>query len=120
MGREDPQLKLRLTEQLKASVTEEAKLHNRSVNSEIVARLEEYPKLRRLQMDVSYFKMENERLTTELTEAKAEAEKQSVLAAQLKHLLDEGFRKAEQDEETIGVIEKNTMSLKNKQTFLKN
>jgi hypothetical protein len=40
MGREDPQLKLRLTEALKEAVTEAAKTNNRSVNSEIVARLE--------------------------------------------------------------------------------
>ncbi|MDG3575708.1 Arc family DNA-binding protein [Rhizobium sp. YJ-22] len=41
MGRDDPQLKLRLTEELKERVTEAAKANNRSVNSEIVARLEE-------------------------------------------------------------------------------
>ncbi len=42
MGREDPQLKLRLSEEMKASVTEAAKSNGRSVNSEIVARLEAY------------------------------------------------------------------------------
>lgn len=40
MGREDPQLKLRLTEEMKNAVTEAARNNNRSVNAEIVARLE--------------------------------------------------------------------------------
>lgn len=40
MAREDPQLKLRLTEEMKARVTEAARANNRSVNAEIVARLE--------------------------------------------------------------------------------
>lgn len=40
MAREDPQLKLRLTEELKARVTEAARANNRSVNAEIVARLQ--------------------------------------------------------------------------------
>lgn len=40
MGREDPQLKLRLTEALKARVTAAAHANGRSVNSEIVAALE--------------------------------------------------------------------------------
>lgn len=40
MGREDPQLKLRLTEDMKTAVTEAAKHNNRSVNAEIVQRLE--------------------------------------------------------------------------------
>lgn len=40
MAREDPQLKLRLTEELKALVTNAAKANGRSVNAEIVSRLE--------------------------------------------------------------------------------
>lgn len=42
MGREDPQLKLRLTEEMKAGITDAAKTNGRSVNAEIVARLESY------------------------------------------------------------------------------
>jgi hypothetical protein len=41
MGREDPQLKLRLSEQLKSRVTSAARRHNRSVNAEIVSILED-------------------------------------------------------------------------------
>ncbi|MBZ3693221.1 Arc family DNA-binding protein [Phyllobacterium calauticae] len=41
MAREDPQLKLRLTEDMKARVTKAAVDSNRSVNAEIVARLED-------------------------------------------------------------------------------
>ena len=40
MAREDPQLKLRLTEELKERVTTAAREGNRSVNAEIVDRLE--------------------------------------------------------------------------------
>ncbi|RUM18712.1 Arc family DNA-binding protein [Rhizobium phaseoli] len=41
MGREDPQLKLRLPEEMKDKITEAAKTMGRSVNAEIVARLTE-------------------------------------------------------------------------------
>ncbi|MBD8555526.1 Arc family DNA-binding protein [Rhizobium sp. CFBP 8762] len=41
MAREDPQLKLRLTEEMKLTVTESARQNNRSVNAEIVQRLEQ-------------------------------------------------------------------------------
>lgn len=40
MGREDPQLKLRLTEEMKDRITAVAKENGRSVNAEIVARLD--------------------------------------------------------------------------------
>ncbi|EJZ22431.1 Arc family DNA-binding protein [Rhizobium sp. Pop5] len=40
MGRADPQLKLRLTEEMKEIISAAAKANGRSVNSEIVARLE--------------------------------------------------------------------------------
>jgi hypothetical protein len=41
MSREDPQFKLRLSEQLRDQIAESAKSSNRSMNAEIVARLEE-------------------------------------------------------------------------------
>lgn len=41
MGREDPQLKLRLSEQMKERITDEARSNGRSVNAEIVSRLEQ-------------------------------------------------------------------------------
>lgn len=40
MSREDPQFKLRMTEDLKAKVEEAAKANNRSMNAELLARLE--------------------------------------------------------------------------------
>lgn len=40
MAREDPQLKLRLTEEMKDRITRAARDNNRSVNAEIVARLQ--------------------------------------------------------------------------------
>lgn len=40
MSREDPQFKLRLSEKLRDQITESAKASNRSMNAEIVARLE--------------------------------------------------------------------------------
>lgn len=40
MAREDPQLKLRLTEEMKDRVTRAAQDNGRSVNAEIVSRLE--------------------------------------------------------------------------------
>ncbi|MEK5787667.1 Arc family DNA-binding protein [Acinetobacter johnsonii] len=41
MSREDPQLKIRLPLELKEKITESAAEHGRSINSEVVARLEE-------------------------------------------------------------------------------
>ncbi|GLR51809.1 Arc family DNA-binding protein [Shinella yambaruensis] len=40
MGREDPQLKLRVSEEMKEWLTEAARSNSRSVNAEIVARLD--------------------------------------------------------------------------------
>lgn len=45
MAREDPQLKLRLNEELKDQIVQSAERNNRSMNAEIVARLEEYSML---------------------------------------------------------------------------
>jgi len=41
MSREDPQLKIRLPLELKEKITQSAAEHGRSINSEVVARLEE-------------------------------------------------------------------------------
>lgn len=41
MSREDPQLKIRLPLELKEKITQSAADHGRSINSEVVARLEE-------------------------------------------------------------------------------
>lgn len=41
MSREDPQLKIRLPLELKEKITQSATDHGRSINSEVVARLEE-------------------------------------------------------------------------------
>ncbi|RVI06472.1 Arc family DNA-binding protein [Sinorhizobium meliloti] len=59
MGREDPQLKLRLTEELKEKVADAAKANNRSVNAEIVARLEMSQNIERFLSD---FELAKERI----------------------------------------------------------
>ena len=41
MSREDPQLKIRLPLELKEKITQSATDHGRSINSEVVARLEQ-------------------------------------------------------------------------------
>ena len=41
MSREDPQLKIRLPLELKEKITQSAAEHGRSINSEVVARLEQ-------------------------------------------------------------------------------
>lgn len=41
MSREDPQLKIRLPLELKEKITQSAADHGRSINSEVVARLEQ-------------------------------------------------------------------------------
>lgn len=41
MSRQDPQFKLRMTEELRDQIAEAAKASNRSMNAEIIARLEQ-------------------------------------------------------------------------------
>ncbi|MBB3745025.1 hypothetical protein FHX10_004562 [Rhizobium sp. BK591] len=110
---------LRMQAELKDQLKAAAEQNGRSMNGEIVARLESYPKLARLPMDVSYLKMENERLAGELLEAKTDAENQRVLVAQLQHLLSEDLRKAERDQETLGEIERQFNKLKEQSDYLK-
>ncbi|TBH09925.1 Arc family DNA-binding protein [Rhizobium leguminosarum] len=60
------QYQLRLPPGLREEIREAAELHARSMNAEIVERLEKYPLLVRLPMDISFLKNENERLAGEL------------------------------------------------------
>lgn len=67
----DPQFKLRLTPMLRDEIEAAAAAHNRSMNAEIVDRLERHHDLARLPMDVAYLEMENQRLTKELAVVRA-------------------------------------------------
>jgi DNA repair exonuclease SbcCD ATPase subunit len=117
-GRGDDQYMIRFPEGLRDTIKEAAELHGRSMNTEIIERLEKYTELARLPMDVSYLRMENERLTAELTEAKSDTEKQRVLVAQLQHLIDVEHEEAERDQETLNEIERQFNELKEQAEYL--
>jgi hypothetical protein len=59
MAREDPQLKLRLSEEMKQQIADAAKANGRSVNAEIVARIEMAESLKEL---LSNFELAKERI----------------------------------------------------------
>ncbi|WP_028034125.1 Arc family DNA-binding protein [Chelativorans sp. J32] len=69
MAREDPQLKLRLTEEMKDMVTAAARENNRSVNAEIVWRIENYEKAKQAWASLD---SELNKLESELQERQAE------------------------------------------------
>ena len=73
MSRTDPQLKVRLSEELKAAVTEAAKNNHRSVNAEIVARLEE---------SFNDYLVAGHRLSAEISPEEASDWKERVLAVE--------------------------------------
>lgn len=60
---------LRLPPGLREMLKDSAESHARSLNAEIIARVEEHPKLSRLRMDVAYLESENKRLAAELEAA---------------------------------------------------
>lgn len=79
MAREDPQLKLRLTEEMKARIASEAEKNGRSVNAEITDRLEFSFRHTPFLIDASrrereYLEGEKMRLEDDLGEAKKRIE----------------------------------------------
>lgn len=65
----DPQFKLRMTPQIKDGIEKAAGKNNRSMNAEIVARLEGYPKIRQSLFDTT---RENAKLRDEVERLEAE------------------------------------------------
>lgn len=109
------QYQLRLPPGLRDDIKSAADLHSRSMNAEIVARLEDHP---RLVQHVSYLKMENERLATERAAMSDALAKQKSISAQLQHLINERFEDAERDQQTANVIEEKFNELKAQSDYL--
>jgi len=109
------QYQLRFPPGLRDELRADAEIRGRSMNAEILARLEEYPKLQLLQPRVSYLEMENQQLKEEL-------EKQRSVSAQLQHLLSENFedekRRDENDREASEAIEKRFNELMQQTEYL--
>ncbi|MBB3610983.1 Arc family DNA-binding protein [Rhizobium sp. BK602] len=112
------QFMLRFPDGMRDRLKEAAENHGRSMNAEIVAILEEHPRLVTLPMDVSYLKMENARLRAEIDEARISRDKALADNAALRHLLNENHDAAVADEETISVIEKRFSELKDQIEYL--
>lgn len=115
MGREDPQLKLRLSEELKALITQEAKNNGRSVNAEIVQRIEAY--------DGFYHRMmrlveERDKLQAQLEAHQDALNEQRMIAAGLQQLLAKNSEDAEREDEALAVIEKRFNELKEQSRYL--
>lgn len=112
------QYQLRLPPGLRDELREAAELHSRSMNAEIVERLEQYPILVRLPMDISYLKMENERLTEELAAARATCDELRANNFALQKLLDEHHEDARRGEETLSIIEDRFNDLRKQAAYL--
>ncbi|WEZ83536.1 Arc family DNA-binding protein [Rhizobium sp. 32-5/1] len=91
---------LRLPAGLRGKLKEAADANARSLNAEIVDRLERFPELSRLRMDIAYLETENSRLAKDLDMARAAVDdaKASAFARQL--LASERHADPHQDGET--------------------
>lgn len=116
------QYQLRLPPGLREELREAAELHSRSMNAEIVERLEQYPNLVRLPMDISYLKMKNEQLKAELLASREALVEQKKISAQLQHLLSENFedakRREDNDREAAEYMETRLNELKAQSDYL--
>ncbi|APO74588.1 hypothetical protein AM571_CH01767 [Rhizobium etli 8C-3] len=109
---------LRLPPGLRDALKESADIHARSLNAEIVERLEQYPRLHRLQGDISYLKMENKRLSAELAAAKDAMTEQKKVSAMLQHLIHTRSEEAHEEEKTVSAIENRFTELKEQAAYL--
>ncbi|KSV84563.1 hypothetical protein N183_12110 [Sinorhizobium sp. Sb3] len=108
---------LRMQPELKERIKESAELNGRSMNAEIVAILEDHPRLVTGAMEISYLKMENKQLKEAL-------EEQKTISKQLQHLLSENFEDAkwreDNDRQASEAIEKSYNELKTQSDYLEN
>ncbi|MDX0615127.1 Arc family DNA-binding protein [Sinorhizobium medicae] len=109
------QYQLRLPPGLRDQLREAAEKNNRSMNAEIVGRLEAYDML---QWRIGELLEERERLAVQLEAAKAALIEQKTIAAQLQHLINENYNEAKREEETTNVIETKYNELKAQSDYL--
>lgn len=100
-----------MRDQLKAA----AEKNNRSMNAEIVARIETYDAL---QWRMGELVEERERLSAELKLTKDDLGKQRIVSQQLQHLINEDSRTAQRDQETLSEIERRYNELREQAQYL--
>lgn len=119
MARIDPQLKLRVSDELKDLITKAAKNNNRSVNAEIVARIEAYDAIYEHMRQLA---SDNERLSGELDATKHALSEQKRISDGLQKLLkdhyDEARSKSDNEQETLNAIESRFNDLKKQSDYL--
>ncbi|MDK1377121.1 MULTISPECIES: Arc family DNA-binding protein [unclassified Sinorhizobium] len=118
-GRGSDQFPLRLPDGMRDQLKEEADKNNRSMNAEIVARLEGY--------DIIHWRMgqlmeEKERLTAQLDATREALIEQKTISARLQHLLSENFedakRREDNDREAAEAIEARFNEMKAQSEYL--
>lgn len=88
---------LRMPPGMREELKQAADFHARSLNAEIVERLENYMKLFGLKPKVLYLEHTKDELEKELATVRAELAEQKAITKQLQHLIQEGHEKAQFD-----------------------
>ena len=109
---------IRLPDGMRDELKEAAEQNGRSMNAEIVARIEEHPRLSRLKMDADYLKLENERLVAELTEAKSSLDEVRFQKFALQELMKQRRQSEELEAEGLSSIEERFNELKEQTNYL--
>lgn len=108
-GRGSEQFVVRLPDGMRDRIKQAAETSGRSMNQEIVERLQEsfeYPELRAAAArERSYIETGWEKAKTELAAAKDALEQQKIITRQLQALIGDNSTKARQDQEIVETIE---------------
>ncbi|WP_210191469.1 Arc family DNA-binding protein [Ensifer aridi] len=109
IGRRSEQAMIRLPDGMRDKLKEAADTNGRSMNAEIVGRLEAYDML---QWRMAELIEERERLSAQLDAAKEALSDQKRISAQLQQLIHMNSEEAQRDQETADSIEKKHNELK--------
>lgn len=114
-GRGDDQYMVRFPDGLRDLIKAAAEKNGRSMNSEIVGRLEAYDAIYENMAEMS---VERERLAAQLEETRVALSEQRAVSAGLQRLLNENHEEAMRDEETLSAIDKRYSELKAQSEYL--
>lgn len=106
---------LRMQADLKERIKEAAEKNNRSLNAEIVARVEVYDAI---YANMAEAVVERDKLAAQLEATRDALAEQKRISAGLQHLLSENFEEAKREEDTENAIEKKFTELKAQREYL--
>jgi vacuolar-type H+-ATPase subunit I/STV1 len=106
---------LRMQAELKERIKEAAEKNNRSLNAEIVARVEVYDAI---YANMAEAVVERDKLAAQLEATREGLAEQKRISAGLQHVLSENFDEAKREEDTENVIEERFNELKAQSEYL--